>query len=448
MIAQRPEVSESPHNHRGGHLKLHKKLLIVSLLYFAEGFPFGIIEQTLPVYFRLHKMSLVDIGLLSVLSFPYALKFIWAPAIDFLGSRRKWISAAQFLMAASILVFIPLDPSQPSTLLWASIAALSIFSATQDIAIDAYSIEMLKPSEMGMANGFRQAAYRVALLVAGGLFVAAGGWIGWKLTFSLAAALLALCSLVSLRLPRVEVRRPSFSLQSLAEPVRDFLHRPWVVQVAVFILLYKLGDLSMGPMVRPFWIARGLTTTEIGLITGSFGIVAAVAGGLAGGIFMSRFGIFHGLWFLGIWQAVSNLTYAWVAFSPETGKWGIYAASVAESFCGGLGTSAFLAFLMSICRKEFSATQYAVLSALFRITGILAGSLSGWATHSMGYDGYFALTFFLSLPAFVFLFHARTWIPGDPNGGGGSPAVEKRSCLSAAKPDSMNQRQVPVTVRN
>lgn len=397
-------------------MKRNTKLLLISLLYFAEGFPFGIIEQTLPVYFRSHGMSLVHVGLLSFLTLPYALKFLWAPAVDFLGARRQWIAAAQLLMAAAIFALIPLDPSDPSTLLWAVIAALAIFSATQDIAIDAYSIEMLKPSEMGIANGCRMGAYRVALLLAGGLFVALGGWIGWKLTYLVASGILVLCCVASLKLPPVEVQRPAFSLSSLAAPIQDLLRRPAIVQVTLFILLYKLGDMAMGPMVRPFWLDRGLTLTEIGLITGTFGILAAIAGGLAGGLFMNRFGIFHGLWFLGLWQSVSNLTYAFVAMVPETGNWGIYVASFAESFCGGLGTAAFLAFLMSICKKEFSATQYAVLSALFRISGIVAGALSGWATSNIGYAAYFGLTFLLSLPAYLFIFQARSWIASDPNG--------------------------------
>jgi MFS transporter, PAT family, beta-lactamase induction signal transducer AmpG len=174
-----------------------------------------------------------------------------------------------------------------------------------------------------------------------------------------------------------------------------------------------LGDLAMGPMVRPFWLDRGLSTTEIGLITGSLGIIASIIGGLAGGLFMVRYGIFHGVWFLGLWQSVSNLTYVWVAAYPETGHWGIYIASFIESFCAGLGTSAFLAFLMSISKKQFSATQYAIFSALFRVSGILAGSFSGWVTEGLGYAQYFLLTFFLSLPAFAFIFHARRWIPSD-----------------------------------
>ncbi len=394
-------------------MTFNKKIFLVSILYFAEGFPFGIIEQTLPIYFRVHGMSLVHLGLLSLITLPYALKFVWAPAVDFIGTRRGWIAATQFLMAASMLALIPLEPSDPSIPLWIAIGALAFFSASQDIAVDAYTIELLKPSEMGIANGFRQAFYRSAMVLSGGLLVALGGYIGWELTYCISAAILAGCGIYSLSLPHTEVKRPSFSFSCLIEPVRDFLARPAFIHVALFILLYKLGDMAMGPMVRPFWLSVGLTTTQIGLITGTLGVVSSILGGLAGGFFVSRFGIFHGLWFLGLWQTISNLTYVWAAYDPSVGAIGIYAASAVESFCGGLGTSAFLAYLMSICNKEFSATQYAVLSALFRMTGIIAGAFSGIAAHQIGYAPYFLLTFFLSLPAFLFIRKAASWIPRD-----------------------------------
>jgi PAT family beta-lactamase induction signal transducer AmpG len=393
---------------------LRRKLLLVSLLYFAEGFPYGIIEQTLPVYFKIHGMSLANLGFLSLVSLPYALKYLWAPAVDFLGNRRQWIVSVQLLMAASILVLLSLNPSDPNFLLWSCIASLAILSATQDIAIDAYSIELLKTSEMGIANGFRQAAYRGALVLSGGIFVTLGGRIGWQVTYFVAASILVVCAIVSVRLPHVEIQRPAFSASTLVAPLKDFLSRPGFVQVGLFILLYKIGDLAMGPMVRPFWLDKGLSTDEIGLITGTLGIVAAIDGGLAGGFFIQRFGIFHGLWFLGLWQSVSNLSYAGVAACPECGNWTVYAASFIESFCAGLGTSAFLAFLMSVCKKEYSATQYALLSALFRIPGIICGSLSGVAASGIGYTQYFFFTFLLSLPAFAFIFSAKQWIP--PNG--------------------------------
>ena len=408
-----PEGNPCPSRGSGTTVRLNRKLIIVSLLYFAEGFPYGIIEQTFPVYFRIHGMALEHIGLLSVATLPYALKFLWAPAVDFVGKRRQWISSVQLLMSLFLCVSVSLDPSDPDLILWGCLGLLAVLSATQDIAIDAYTIELLEPSEMGIANGFRQAAYRVALVVAGGIFVAMGGWIGWKATYLIAAAILGMCAVATFFLPAVEVQRPAFSLESLMAPALDFVVRPGVVQVMLFILLYKVGDMAMGPMVRPFWLERGLSTTEIGLITGSLGILSSIAGGLAGGLFMVRFGIFHGLWFLGLFQALSNLTYAWVAASPETGHMGIYVASVVESFCAGLGTSAFLAFLMSVCNKQFSATQYAILSAIFRIAGIVTAIPSGWTTGTIGYPAYFFLTFLISLPAFAFIPACRKWIPAD-----------------------------------
>ena len=337
-------------------MSLRWKLVLVSLLYFAEGFPFGIIEKTFTVYFQRHDWSLPNLGLLSLALLPYTLKFLWAPAVDFLGTRRLWIAASQVLMAALLCAFIFLDPTKPGILLWTSIFAVATLSATQDIAIDAYSIELLNTSEMGLANGFRIATYRIALLSSGGLFVAMSGRIGWYLTFFIAASVLGFCSIVSLRLPAIEIQRPPVSLKTLVAPIGDLLKRPVVIPVALFILLYKLGDMSMAPMVIPFWGISGLGDDAIGLITG-LGMGFSIAGGLAGGFFMARFGIFHGLWFLGLWQAVSNLGYAWVAAYPA-GNLGIYIASAIESFCAGLGTAAFLAFLMSICEKRFSATQY------------------------------------------------------------------------------------------
>jgi len=389
---------------------LRKKLFLITILYFAEGLPFGIVWDTLPVYFRLHGLSLKAIGLMSLVSLPWSFKFLWAPAVDRWGRQSQWIAWAQFIMGGLLIAAIGLDPAMSKALLFSWIFLMAFLSATQDIAIDAYSIELLDAREMGMANGVRVSAYRVALIVSGGLLVALGGWIGWQVTFLVSGILLILLALFSRSLP---LSGPAISKErrDLLEPLKDLIRRPGAIYVAIFIFLYKLGDMAMGPMVRPFWVDRGLSTTEIGFITGTGGIIAGITGALAGGAFTSRYGIFNGLWFLGIWQAMSNLGYALVAMIPVTGHYGIYGASMIESFCGGLGTAAFLAFLMSICRKDWAATQYALLSAIFGITRSFSGVASGWGATSLGYGGYFALTFFMAMPAFLFLFAVRRWLP-------------------------------------
>jgi PAT family beta-lactamase induction signal transducer AmpG len=185
--------------------------------------------------------------------------------------------------------------------------------------------------------------------------------------------------------------------------------RPGAWAVFLFVFLYKLGDTSMGPMVKPFWVDRQMTLSEIALVSTTFGVVASVVGALIGGGLTTRLGIFRALWMLGLIQAVSNLGYAAVAWT-DAGKPALYAASLFESFAAGLGTAAFLSFLMRVCDKQQAATQYALLSALFNLSGSLAGAVSGVGVAHLGYAAYFVLTFFLALPAYALLPWISPWI--------------------------------------
>jgi PAT family beta-lactamase induction signal transducer AmpG len=212
-------------------------------------------------------------------------------------------------------------------------------------------------------------------------------------------------------LPRL-ARRPQTAAAWLRS-FRAWLTRPGAVAVFLFILLYKIGDTAMGPMVRPFWVDRGLTLDDIAFVTTAFGVGATIVGALVGGVLTSRIGVFHALWIFGLLQAVSNLGYAAAAW-VEVGRPGIYAASLVESFTGGLGTAAFLSFLMNVCDKEQAATQYALLSAVFNLSGTLVGSVSGLGAERLGYAPYFALTFLLALPAYAFVPWVRGWIRERP----------------------------------
>jgi PAT family beta-lactamase induction signal transducer AmpG len=371
----------------------------VALLYFAEGLPFGVVKDLLPVYFRLHGVALRDIGLMSLLMLPWSVKVLWAPLVDQLGARRRWIAAALVSMAVALLVVPGLPAAPVGVVLLAVLLAFTFAAATQDIAIDAYTIEMLAPGEEGVANGVRVSAYRVALIVGASLLPFVAARAGWPATYGVTAALLAALAAAVLFLPAVPRRE-----RTPAEWARSFgawLARPGALPLFGFVLLYKLGDTAMGPMVRPFWVDRGLGLDAIAFIS-SFGIGATVAGALVGGVVTSRFGIFHGLWVLGLLQALSNLGYATVAWA-DGGRAGVYAASLVESFTGGLGTAAFLAFLMNVCDKDQAATQYALLSALFNLSGMAVGSVSGAGAERLGYGPYFAATFLVALPAYALL---------------------------------------------
>jgi PAT family beta-lactamase induction signal transducer AmpG len=394
-------------------MPLRRKLGWIALLYFAEGFPFGIVNDNLPVYFRVHGVSLREIGLMGLLGLPWTLKVLWAPLVDQLGHPRRWIASSLVLMAVLLVMLPAFDPSAPTRALWALLLALTIASATQDIAIDAYSIGLLERGEEGVANGIRVSAYRAALIVGGGGMVAIADYAGWPLVFTTAAMTSLLLAVTAGRAPATFVEsgpRPLW-LQSF----REWITRPGAAWVFLFVLTYKLGDATMGPMVKPFWIDRGLTVAEVGLVSTTLGVALSVLGALLGGLLTSRFGIFSSLWILGLTQAFSNLGYA-AAAAAGAGRAGIYAASALESFTGGLGTAAFLAFLMRACEKTQAATQYALLSALFGLTRTLASAASGFGAERMGYASYFAFTFVLSFPAYLLLPWVRAWCERDGEG--------------------------------
>ena len=388
-----------------------RKLVWVALLYFAEGMPFGVVLDNLPVYFRLHGVSLAAIGLMSLIRAPWSAKVLWSPLVDQVGERRLWIAMCLVVMAA-MLVALPMLPPAPVGL--GLVVVLLVFTtaaATQDVAIDAYTIELLEPGEEGVANGLRVSAYRAALIVGGGVLVGLAVYATWSLAYAAAAVILAALALFVLRLPPVR-RRPQ-TPREWAHTFRAWVERPGAWAVFAFVFLYKLGDTAMGPMVKPFWVDRGLRPEEIALISTTLGVAMSVAGALLGGVLTSRWGIWTALWVLGLIQAGSNLGYAAVAWA-DAGRPAIYAASVTESFGAGLGTAAFLSFLMHVCDKEQAATQYALLSALFNLSGSLAGAFSGIGVQHLGYGAYFALTFALALPAYALMPWLRGWIRTGP----------------------------------
>ena len=460
---------------------LENKLFWVGVLYFAEGFPFGIFYDVLPVYFRQLGVDLRDIGFLSLLGLAWTIKFLWAPAIDYYRHHRRWMFAVDIGMSL-LLLFIAMQ-SGFGPPVWIAIALFALLSATNDIAIDGYTVELLKKDELGLANGIRNGMYRVGLLAASGILVVSP-YLSWLGTYLFCAGLVLLFGFLCLMAPneaRVAVARQPYFLGQLLLAVlalaivglgvdfgllhlfeqwvpqnrsltngmaivgtvllvalaavlilkrrgrrenkistaplfgamTEMLRRPAIVPIIFFVLTYKLGDAAMGPMVKPFWVDAGLSAQEIGLVSGMIGVGLAIGGGIVGGWIVDRIGIFHGLWMLGIFQAVSNLGYVWAASAVPLSPVGtdiptmhraiIYFASVSESFTGGLGSVAFLAFLMAIVNKKFAAAEYAILSSLFALTRHIAGFASGFGAHYMGYAPYFLVTFFLSFPAYLLL---------------------------------------------
>jgi PAT family beta-lactamase induction signal transducer AmpG len=392
-----------------------KKLAVIALLYFIQGAPAAILWEVLPVYFRVNGVSLRAIGGLRLLELPYSLKFFWSPLVHRYGDRRIWITACMLGIAAVLFTLPFVNVAAVGLIVLVLILAFTTLSATQDVAIDSYSVALVNRQEEGAANGVRASAYRIALVLAGGGLVFLAGAIAWNSLFVLAAVVFGVLAFSAVTVPRLSITN-----ESRERWLAGFVGwaGTWrVIPLILFVLTYKLGEFAIGPMVKPFWVDYGKSIWpnsedlmfQIGLFPTTFGIVLSVFGALMGGAFISRYGIFHGVWFLGLLQAVSNLGYSAV-YWLNLGRFGLYGASMFESLSGGLGTAAFLAFLMNVCEKEHATVQYAFLSSIFSLTGRLIGGFSGLGAERYGYGNYFAITFLLSLPAYVFLPWVRGWI--------------------------------------
>jgi PAT family beta-lactamase induction signal transducer AmpG len=384
-------------------------LTLAAILYFSQGFPFGIVTETLNLYLSVMKVPLAQIGLLSGIGIAWTLKVFWAPLVDLFGTYRAWICGSLVAIAAAMFA---IGASGPATaLFWTGAGLLAFASATQDIAIDALTIRVTPAGELGPVNSVRVTTYRVAIIAAGGGIAIAAARIGWRNSFFLSALIpIAIVAVILFILPHERGARTRNENPLLA--LGGWLRRPGSISLLAVVLLYRVGDSALAPMIKPFWIARGFSAAEVGNVTTTLGMICTIAGAIAGGAFVSRFGIFAGLLWLGLVQMLSNLTYAWVA-ATGAGRPPMYGAAMVETFCGGLGVAAFLSFLMFVCDKENAATEYAMLSAVFGLTRTIAGAVSGFYAQKLGFAPYFMLTAALALPGMALLPLIRERVRGD-----------------------------------
>jgi len=387
-------------------VNLRRKLSIIALVYVIEGFPMGV-HDLWPIFLRRHGASLAEIGLLGGLSLAWTLKVFWSPLIDRFGERRQWIAGSLAVMTASILWVGQSEARDISVFLWLAFGLYCLASATQDVAIDAYSINITDPGEEGPVNSIKAIAYRVGMLLATALLLLPR-WIGWTATFAVAGMLSALMAVRVFSAPRVAI--PEQARREFWPPLRRWLGAGHGVAVIGFVMLFRIGDLAMGPMLSALWVDRGFSDEEIALVSKALGIGAFVLGAAVGGWVVFRIGIRRSLWIFGALALLSNLGYATVAAFPESGRTGIYAAALVESLCSGLVSAAFLSYLMRICQREHAAVQYALLTAAYRLAAVPAAGVSGFLTERLDYAAYFALTAVMALPAFAFLPRAASRI--------------------------------------
>jgi len=383
---------------------------------FASGLPLALTGGTLQAWATVEDVSLQEIGFLTLVGSAYTLKFLWAPLVDryvppLLGRRRGWMLLTQLLLAAGIMAMGLLSPGGALLPLALLAVAVAFFSATQDIAFDAYRTDVLRQEERGAGAALSVLGYRLAMLVSGGLaLILADRWLGWGNTYVLMGALMGLAALVTLAAPEPEApaQAPRSLADAVALPFREFFGRPEALTVLLLIVLYKLGDAFAGALSTTFLIrGAGFSPAEVGTVNKVLGLAATIFGALAGGALMARLGLYRSLMLFGLLQAVSNLGYWLIAVSPRSLP--LMAAAVGvENLCGGLGTAAFVALLMGLCDARFTATQFALLSALSAVgRTYLAGPLTPPLVESLGWPGFFLLTVLIALPGLLLLYWRR-----------------------------------------
>ncbi len=384
-----------------GDSPLRTRLAWIALVAFASGFPYGFINEALPIYLRSQGADLVKVGTVAAVSLPWTFKFLWSPLVDRLGSRRQWIVACLLGLAGLTLLVAAADVHALAPGFWLLLVVMATLSATQDVAIDAFTIETTSEAELGEANSVRIALYRAAMFVAGGAVVWLAGRSNWHLAFTVAAGMVGVLAVAVLFMPSRR-RAATATRQPIWEPIRALLARPGIGLIVGFALIFKLDVAALEPMMRPFWVDRGLTLEQIGGALTLARTIATVTGAVVGGVLTTRWGIRRGLWTLGAVQALSSLAY-WAAATFSVGKAAVFGAAVFENFAAGLATAAYLAYLMSLCERRFAATQFALLSALLALTRAAAARPSGMLAESLGYGHYFLLTFLVGLPAFALI---------------------------------------------
>lgn len=390
------------------------------LLGVSSGLPLYLTNKTLQAWMTVEKVDLAAIGLFSLVGLPYSLKFLWAPLLDrfalpFLGRRRGWLIVIQSALLVAIALMALQKPASGLQLLAINALVIAFLSATQDIAADAYRADVLEEREMGAGAAVWVLGYRIALLLTGSLALILADQIPWTVVYLLISGVMVIGLIATLLAPEPEerVRPPASLADAVLLPFGEFFQRLGLLQgvlILVFIVLYKLGDALVNNMSTPFLLQTGFTQTDIGAIQGGMGLIATIVGALVGGALLSKIGINRSLWVFGGLQALSNLTYFIQAQVGRDYRFMVLNINI-ENFCAGLGTAAFVAFLMSLCNQRFSATQYALLSSLMAVSRDILVAPAGRLAEITGWPLFFLISIAAALPGLLLLPVFAPWNP-------------------------------------
>ncbi len=401
---------------------------------FASGMPLALTSSTLAAWMVTEGVDIQTIGIFSLVGLPYAFKFLWSPLLDryvppFLGRRRGWMLVTQGALIVTITTMGFFSPaSQPLIVaFWA--VALAFFSASQDIVLDAYRTEYLAPEERGAGAGVWIMGYRLAILVSGALALIISDHISWRnvyvimgLVMLVGVAATFLCPDPQEGRPLQQAASPPQTLrEAVVQPFVEFFRRPGAVEILLFVILYKLGDVAAAQMTTPYILQHiGFSRTELGTIFKGFGMAATIAGGIVGGALMTKWDLRRSLLVFGILQGVSTISFVLLEFTGRR-LWALSTVIGIENICGGMGTAAYTALLMALCNTRFTATQYALLSSLMAVSRYITGAPTGFLVVAVGWTWFFVVCTALAVPGLLLLWRYDYWA----NGGKETPLLNK-----------------------
>ena len=393
-------------------------MLVTFFLGISSGIPLLVTGSTLQAWMTDEKVNLAVIGLFSLVGIPYTVKFLWAPFLDryvppFLGRRRGWMLISQMLLMLAIGAFYFVKPAASPWTVAILAVFVSFFSASQDVVIDAYRRELLPDEELGLGASMSSNGYRIGMLISGAFALFLADRIPWNYVYLLLAGSLFIGMITAFLGPNPDDQTipPQSLRKAVIEPFTDYFRRRGAYEILAFIILYKIGDVMAANMTTPFILKIGFSKTDLAVIAKTFGIISLIVGGLGGGILIIRIGLFNALWIFGILQAVSTLFFS--ALVSVGAYYNILVATVTfENFTSGMGASAFIAFMASLCNKRFTATQYALLSSLMGIPRVIIASPAGYLAERLGWVYFFIFCTLAAIPGLVFLIRYKTWQEG------------------------------------
>ncbi len=391
-----------------------RRMAAILLLGAASGLPLNLTLSTLQAWLSDAKVDIKTIGIFGLVGMPYLLKFLWAPLLDryippLLGRRRGWIVVFQLALALAIGVMSLSDPATMPAALGVIALIVAFLGASQDIVVDAYRVDVTPPQERGLASAVTGFGFRSAMMFAGTVVVLIASFVGWHIAYGVVAVLMSLTIFATIwALEPENPGRPPLTLRdAVVEPVRHLLARPGAWGLLLLVPLYKIGDAFALSLYSAFMIEGvGFSLRELA-IGGKLNMtISTMIGTALGGWIYMRWGLYRSLLTFGVLQALTLLLFMWLALAGKH-LWLLVLATTVDTLAGGMGQAAIVAFLMTLCEASYSATQYALLSALSAVPRVTMGWVAGHVVAGVGWANFFLVTFLTCIPGLILLLRLR-----------------------------------------